>query len=163
MTEIIDVSDWLPSDDPEWMGTRGKVWLWDPDVEGLLWLFKAVRCKEQADGTTRCFGEDWAEWLAVQAAGHLQIPAAEVKLASWRGEHGVVSRSMLQDNDGHRLADRLEHGNELLQAVDPAYDKERQREVAGYTLEAVWVALADVGVPLECRPPTLPQAAEDQL
>ncbi len=153
MTEIIDVSDWLPSYDPEWMGTRSKLWLVDPNVDDLLWLFKAVRCKEQADGTTRCFGEDWAEWLAVQAAVQLQIPAAEVKLASWQGQQGVVSRSMLQDGEGRRLADQLEHGNELLQAVDRAYDKERQREVAGYTLDAAWVALKDIGVPQECRPP----------
>lgn len=61
VAEIVDVSHWLPSEDPEWMGTRSKVWLWDPQVDGLLWLFKAVRCKAQADGSVRCFGEDWAE------------------------------------------------------------------------------------------------------
>lgn len=64
-----------------------------------------------------------------------------------------MSRSMLQDVEGRRLADQLEHGNELLQAVDPAYDKARQREVAGYTLDAAWAALEDIGVPQECRPP----------
>lgn len=153
MAEIVDVSDWPPSEEPEWMGTRSKVWLLDPQATDLLWLFKAVRCKEQANGSVRCFGEDWAEWLAVKAADHLQIPAAEVRLASWKGHHGVISRSMLRDANGQRVADRLEHGNELLQAVNPAYDKDQQREAVGYTLEAVWGALDGIGVPKDCQPP----------
>lgn len=57
VTEVLDVSEWVPADDPEWMGTRWKVWLQDPEVEEMLWLFKAVRCKNLTDGTRRCFEE----------------------------------------------------------------------------------------------------------
>lgn len=62
---------------------------------------------------------------------------------------------MLRDTEGRRVADRLEHGNELLQAVDPAYDKDQQREAVGYTLGAVWAALDGLGVPQECHAPVL--------
>jgi hypothetical protein len=89
MTDVIDVSAWQPSEVPEeWMGTRAKVWLEEPDT-GTPWLFKAVRCKELPDGRVRCFGEDWAEWLAAQAAGHLDLPVATVRLAVRAGRWGV--------------------------------------------------------------------------
>lgn len=160
MTTVIDVSSWTPEEDPEWMGTRTKVWLRDPefwveDPKGpkLLWLFKAVRCKELQDGTRRCFEEDWAEWLATELASHLGIPAAQVQMARWTGMDGILSRSLLRDERGRRLADKLEHGNELLQAADPTYDKDQHGQAVGYTLDAVWAALESVGIPPGCAPP----------
>lgn len=153
MTDVIQVSHWIPAEEPEWMGTRWKVWLEDPDVPDLLWLFKAVRCKQMPDGTRRCFEEDWAEWLATEVATHLGIPAAQVRMARWSGMDGIISRSLLQDDRGRPLADKLEHGNEMLQAADPTYDKAQHGQAAGYTLDAVWAALEGVGVPSGCDPP----------
>lgn len=162
MTAIIDVSSWTPAEEPEWMGTRTKVWLEDPreklgseapDVDKLLWLFKAVRCKDLPDGMRRCFEEDWAEWLATEIAFHLGVPAAQVRMASWSGMDGIISRSLLQDERGCRLAGKLEHGNELLQAADPTYDKDQHGQAVGYTLEAVWTALEPVGIPPGCELP----------
>jgi hypothetical protein len=153
VTEIVDVTGWVPAEDPEWMGTRWKVWLKDPQVEGLLWLFKAVRCKELPDGSRRCFEEDWAEYLATRLACRLGLPAAPVRLARWSRMNGIISRSLLQDDDGEVVADSLEHGNELLQAADPTYDKDQRGHATGYTLDAVLGALDGVGVPPACRPP----------
>ena len=153
MTDVIDVSAWQPSEVPEeWMGTRAKVWLKEPDT-GTPWLFKAVRCKELPDGRVRCFGEDWAEWAAAQAAGHLDLPVATVRLADRAGRWGVVSRSVLRDDRGEVVADFLEHGNELLQARHSTYAKDQWREAAGYTLDAVWASLEGIGVPEACAPP----------
>jgi len=133
------------------MGTRWKVWLEDPLDPDVLWLFKAVRCKELPDGSTRCFEEDWAEWLAAELAGHLGIPAARVRLARWTDRDGVISRSLLVDHEGRPIADRLEHGNELLQAADPTYDKDQHGPAVGYNLDAVWTALHGIGVPEGCE------------
>lgn len=150
--EIVDVDRWKPAEDPEQMGTRWKTWLEEPGADEVLWLFKAVRCKQLHDGTIRCFEEDWAEWLATELAGHLGVPAAPVRLAR-RGERdGVITRSLLVDSHGRALADRLEHGNELLQAADPTYDKDQHGQAVGYNLDAVWLALAGVGVPTGCSP-----------
>ena len=93
------------------MGTRWKVWLedprgnlWveDPEVPKLLWLFKAVRCKDLPDGTRRCFEEDWAEFLATEIATHLGMPAAQVRMAYWSGMDGILTLdALIANTDRH--------------------------------------------------------------
>lgn len=145
---IIDVSEWPEGDEPERMGTRGKEWLVEPDTDPEVpWLFKAIRCKDLPKRGRRCFDEDWAELLATEAAGMLGVPAAEVRLAVRHEDRGVISRSLLVDVDGTSLADGLTHGNELLQAQDPRYDKDQVREAVGYTLNTVWQALDGISAP----------------
>jgi hypothetical protein len=49
----------------------------------------------------------------------------------------------------HLLDHELIHGNELLQRLNPAYDKTQTREAAGYTLGAVWEVLGAFRPPPE--------------
>lgn len=144
--EIHDVTEWPSVDDDEQMGTRPKAWLERPGTEEL-WLFKGVRCVTLQDGATRCFGEDWAEKLATVAAGALGLPAATIELAVRNDQAGVISRFLLVDENGTRRAEKLDHGNELIQAFDPTYDRDQQREAVGYTLDAVWRALEGIAPP----------------
>ena len=119
--EVIDASKWdVVSEEP--MGSKAKRWLLAPD--GVRWLFKQVRLKEDASGALRVFGEDWSEKLAAEVAHAFGLAAARVQLAVRHGQRGALSRSALPD-EGHDLV----HGNELLQRMDPAYDKARKREV----------------------------------
>lgn len=93
----------------------------------------------------REFGEDWAEKLAAEFAASLGMPAASVDLGTRHGRRGALSNSVLPDG-GYDLADyELVHGNELLQRLDPAYDKTQTREASGYTLDAVWEVLTPYG------------------
>ena len=63
---------------PEWieqMGSKPKFWFRRPD-DGQQWLFKFSR-----EGT----GEDWAEKIAAEIAGMLDISAPGVELAVFDG------------------------------------------------------------------------------
>jgi hypothetical protein len=146
MFPIHDVTAWPSVDDDEQMGTRPKAWLERPGTNEL-WLFKGVRCVTLQDGSTRCFGENWAEKLATVAAAALGLPAATIELAIRDGQAGVISRFLLVDAEGNRRAEKLDHGNELIQAFDPTYDRDQQREAVGYTLDAVWRALEGIAPP----------------
>lgn len=153
-TAVRDVWTWSVGDEPEDMGTRGKEWLVEPDTQPEIpWLFKAVRRKVLQDGRVRYFGEDWAELLATEAAKMLGIPAAHVELAVRNQECGVISRSLLVDADGCSIADSLDHGNELLQARNPRYDKAQTWEATGYTLDAVWGVLNGIAAPADTPSP----------
>jgi hypothetical protein len=118
MFPIHDVTAWPPVDDDEQMGTRPKAWLERPGTNEL-WLFKGVRCVTLQDGSTRCFGENWAEKLATVAAAALGLPAATIELAIRDGQAGAISRFLLVDAEGNRRGEKLDHGNELIQAFDP--------------------------------------------
>lgn len=144
---VWNVTDWWPAEDPDDIGAREKIWLEDPWAEGVEWLFKAIRCKTLHNGEEQCFGEDWAEKLATEAAGMLGVPAVQIELAERGMQRGVASRLMLVQSDGTRVADNLVLGNELLQAVDPLYDKSQRGEAVGYTLAAVRRALQGIGAP----------------
>ena len=134
----VDVDRWVEDagriqDEP--LGTKTKFWVRGPD--GAQWLFKAARV--DADRTV---GEDWSEWLVCRLAGVLGVPAALVEPATHTGRRGIVSRSVLSPGT------RLDHGNELLQRVDPAFDASRRRhnppsghpELEGQTAFDVWAA-----------------------
>jgi len=113
------------------MGSKAKMWLRSPNDE--LWLFKSVRGDAER-------AEDWPEKAASELAAAFVIPAARVELAVRDGERGVISLSVTRGLD-------LVHGNELLFAQDPQYEKDQPRPAEGYSLAAVRAALAD------CAPP----------
>lgn len=117
-----------PADEP--MGTKEKEWVRDADAHP--WLFKRARSPE---GAVR--GEDWAECLVHALAGLIGVPSACVCPARRGDARGILSRSFLTEGE------QLEHGNELLAAEDPTYDKENARN-PGYTVTAVHGVLSDV-------------------
>jgi len=120
------------ADEP--LGTKDKFWVQEKD--GTRWLFKFAREKQ---GVVR--GEDWAEWLVHGLANLIGVPTACVRPATAHGSRGIVSRSVVGSDQ------RLEHGNELLAGVDPAYDMQVSRRNPGYTVAAVKASLDGVGAP----------------
>jgi len=135
-TADLDDAAWIRVDDAEEpLGTKDKFWVQQSD--GTKWLFKLVREKF---GVVR--GEDWAEWLVHGLANLMGVPTACVRPATWNGRRGIISRSVVTADQ------RLEHGNELLARVDPAYDVEAFRRNLGYTVGAVRMSLEGVGAPL---------------
>lgn len=140
---VIDVTTWRALR-PEELGTKRKQWLEHPS--GGRWLFKVVRAKAMGTGELRVFGEDWSEKVAREIGLLLGVPVPEVHLAHRTTAAGEVQRgSLVRSFLGGDEA--LAHGNELLGRADPSYDRHRTREVTGYTLEAVWVALDGFGPP----------------
>jgi hypothetical protein len=130
--DVIDVTSWRPSHE-EAMGSKAKMWLTSP--EGELWLFKHVRGVEER-------AEDWPEKVASELAKVFGIPAAHVEFADRDGKRGVISLSITRGMD-------LVHGNELLFAQDPQYEKTKRAPEYGYNLAAVSAALADCSPPLD--------------
>lgn len=125
------------------LGSKPKQWLEAPD--GVQWLFKVARTKTVA-GEMRVFGEDWSEKAAREIGLLLGIPVPEVQLAHRTTAAGKLERGSLVRNFLHQ-GEALAHGNELLARADPNYDRDRTREVVGYTLDAVWAALDGYGPP----------------
>ncbi len=145
--ESINVDGWFPEGAgniaAEPLGGKDKFWITGPD--GSRYLFKFARC--DPDGTN-VRGEDWAEWAVHQLAQLIGVPTAVAVPATFRGRRGILSRALW------RTPEQLIHGNELLAKVDPGYDAAEPRQNAGYTVEAVHVALADVAAP-QGAPPIL--------
>lgn len=125
-------ADGEPDEEP--MGTKEKGWVHDAD--GRPWLFKEARSKH---GVVR--GEDWAECVVHALAGLIGVPSPCVCPARRDGARGILSRSFLTEGE------QLEHGNELLAAEDPLYDKKNARN-PGYTVTAVHNVLSDVSPPI---------------
>lgn len=122
------------------MGTKEKFWALLPD-DGRRWLFKKSRIGE-ADGVVR--GEDWAEWLVHHLATLLGVPTALVRPATYKGERGIVSQSVLRSD-----REELVHGNSLLSASAPDYSQSTKGENPGYTPDAVMIALEDTMAPVD--------------
>jgi hypothetical protein len=136
---VVDASQWAVLDD-EPMGSKAKEWLLPPSTD-RPWLFKEVR--RERHGLERVLGEDWTEKVAAELAALLGVATATVQLAQREGRRGILSRHLLPDRK--RLT--LVHGNELLQARDPQYDRDRRGEAPGYTLEAALEVLGSYGAP----------------
>ena len=135
------------AEQPEQMGSKDKFWYTD-ERRGLC-LFKYTR-----PGT----GEDWAEKIAEELCGLLDLPHARYELAECGGERGVITPSLL--NKGERLIP----GNELLvAAADPAHARDTTIRVREHTLGAVAGILTDsqVRLPLGFSWPTGVETAWD--
>jgi hypothetical protein len=121
----LDNGVWARVDEAEEpLGTKDKFWVQDTD--GTRWLFKFGR---QKHGVVR--GEDWAEWLVHGLANLMGVPTACIRPATSSGQRGIISRSVVESDQ------RLEHGNELLARINPAYDVKAARQNAGYTVDAI--------------------------
>src|SRR3989338_2639123 len=118
---------------PAWieqMGSKPKFWFRQPDDE-QQWLFKFSR-----EGT----GEDWAEKIAAEIAGILDISAPGVELAEFSGRRGSISRSFVRQREGWNLI----HGNELLGDYVPGYRRELVFHQSEHTLTNILTVLGRI-------------------
>lgn len=88
----------------EQLGTKFKFWY--SDSQHGLTLFKEGR-----PGT----GENWAEKIACEVAGLIDLPHAHYEFARYEGKEGVISPTIVTQNW------RLVHGNELLATIIKGY------------------------------------------
>ena len=123
---IIEVlPQWTPQ--PEDMGSKEKFWFAWPEENEAYWLFKYPRVGR---------GEHWAEKIAAEVAGLLEVSFARVELAVFRGDRGSAAETIA----GNYL--ELVHGNEVLENAFPPYDsKDRNFHLSDHTLENIWLAL----------------------
>lgn len=141
----VDVDAWieqaregpLSASTEEPLGSKDKFWLSDPG--GDTWLFKFARTSGKDRWVS---GEDWAEVAAVQLARLINIPTAAVRLGTSDGRRGLLSRNLVPSGG------KLEHGNELLSAIDLQYEGGRSNENNRYTVVAVERSLRSVEPPL---------------
>ena len=115
---------------PEWieqMGSKRKFWFRQLDDE-QQWLFKFSR-----KGT----GEDWAEKIAAELAGIFEMSAPGVELAVFDGHRGSISRSFVLQREGWDLI----HGNELLAAYVPGYERDLVFRQSQHTLDNILTVL----------------------
>lgn len=107
----------------EQLGTKPKFWFLR---DGHEWLFKEARPNT---------GEDWAEKIAAEVAAQIQVDAANVELAQFRGRRGSASKSFINRN-----TDNLVHGNELLGRIT-GYDRNKRQRQSDHTLENIMAAI----------------------
>ncbi len=110
------------TDCDEPLGSKAKAWV---RYEGSSWLFKFPRAS----------GEHWAEKLAAQIAGLLELPHAQVELATLQGVPGVASRDILLRGES------LVHGNELLCTLIQDYDRDKRWKQIDHSLANIWEAI----------------------
>lgn len=147
MFEELDLARWRTTGE-EWLGTKEKRWVLDPE-EGL-WLWKKSGQNLDAAGAPFLKGDDWSECVATAVARALGLPCAEVHLARWGDDLGVVSRCFyrrqMSDDVPEDLPDeQFRLGNELLASIGVEGRNDRDR--AGYTPEAVARSLEHVAAP----------------
>ena len=120
---------------PDWvlqseeMGGKAKFWYRPPGENETAWLFKFPR-----ENT----GEHWAEKVAAEVAGLLDIPCARVELAAFQGVRGSATVSFISGNQ------QLFHGNQILARHVGDYDPDRKFGQSRHTLENIWLALEGV-------------------
>ena len=110
---------------PEDMGGKRKFWYRQPEEDDIPWLFKYPRGDS---------GEHWAEKIAAEVAGLLEITCAPVQLATFQGVMGSSSRSFLTENQ------QLFHGNQVLARIMADYDLSRRFNQSNHTLENIRIA-----------------------
>ena len=127
--EAIDPEVTPDLEDPlvdEHMGSKEKFWY--RDREGVWWLFKYPR---------KNTGEHWAEKVAAEVAGRLEIPHGRVELAIRDGSPGTVSESFVDESQGQELV----HGNQAPDETVSEYDPKKRFRQSDHTLENIWLAL----------------------
>ena len=130
-------SDFYPIEgvQPEWvlqpedMGGKAKFWYQKPGENEVAWLFKYPRTNS---------GEHWAEKVASEVAGLLEIPCARVELAVFQGINGSAAESFISNGQ------QLWHGNQILAHRLENYDIDRTFGQSRHTLKNIWLALERV-------------------
>jgi len=117
--------------EPEGMGTKQKFWYREPVDGGREWLFKYPR-----ENT----GEHWAEKIAAEVAGVLEIRHARVELAEFQEQRGSVSESFISEDQD------LFHGNQLLERTTDGYDPTVRRRQSDHSFENIWNSFGSVFV-----------------
>lgn len=119
------------------LGTKRKFWFRGADGEQTL--FKAEQ---------RGTGEDWAEKIVCELAELLGLPHVHYELAhdSVADVPGVVCKTCTPDPR------ELVMGNQLMQAIDPAYPHGRRYKVREHTVETVLSVVSSL------KPPIAPYA-----
>ena len=112
----------------EQLGSKNKFWY---ESDGDRWLFKEAREIVEGEFT----GEDWSEKLAAEIASVLQIPAARVELAEYRGRRGSASKRFLNSAN-----QSLVHGNEILSGMIVGYDRDKKLHQHDHTLANIVAA-----------------------
>ena len=112
--------------DPEDMGSKKKFWFQFPQDPDDYWLFKFP--KENT-------GEHWAEKIAAEIAGLLDIECAQVELATFSNEQGSVCKAFT--GDGRELV----HGNQMLARFIRDYDPEATFRHSGHTLANILMVM----------------------
>jgi hypothetical protein len=144
---VVDVSAWEVLSIEE-MGSKPKFWLLDRNAPpGKRWLFKHRHRPS--------VGDDWAEKVAAEVAGSLELPHATVELAVFQGKPGIISKDLIGSAERRELV----LGNNLLVEADPTYPQAHRYHVAEHTIDRVFAAVgADyIGLPESC--PTDPAIA----
>jgi hypothetical protein len=121
---IIEVPDDADQSNED-MGTKYKFWYRHPELGRCL--FKQARANT---------GEDWAEKLTAELAQKLNLPHVRYELASFKGQPGSISQSMLPQNA------ILQHGNEILASLAPSYPAAETYGVRQHTLDLVIQAIS---------------------
>lgn len=123
----------LLADSPEvieQLGSKPKFWFRIPgDVQP--WLFKFTREKT---------GEDWSEKIASELAKLLNIPAAQVELATFMDKRGCASRSFVETKKGFELI----HGSEVMAGRILGYEKEKQWGQSDHSIENIIAAVEQI-------------------
>jgi hypothetical protein len=107
----------------EYLGTKEKFWL---KFDGKLQLLKFGR-----EGT----GENWAEKVACEVCGLLNLPHAHYDFAVYRGQLGVLTPTMIE------AGSRLVLGNEVIDSAAKKFDGTRFYKYRGHTVSRVIAAL----------------------
>jgi hypothetical protein len=115
---------------PEWvleqeaMGSKDKFWYRSED--GTDWLFKYPQANT---------GQHWAEKIAAEVAGCLEVLHARVELALFQGVRGSATESFARDGR------ELYHGNQVLAGYVLDYDPGKQFRQSDHTVENVFSAM----------------------
>lgn len=118
---------------PEEMGSKRKGWV-QVGTDSTPWLFKHARL---SNGEVA--GEHWAEKIAAELAGLLEIPHAQVELATLDGAVGCISRRFAELScPGTELI----HGNDLLAGAVLGYDRLGRRAQPDHTIENIAKAVS---------------------
>jgi hypothetical protein len=147
----LDVTDWEVVGFEQMGSKPNKRWLLEPGTteaahgDRVKWLFKP-RTTQKDPGGAFPKGDDWAEKVAGEIAQAMQVPAASIELARRGPSLGIVSGDVSVGRD-------LVLGNVVLFQCDPAYPKGERRGVRGYTVQAIYDALRQLGVQPPPRSP----------
>lgn len=109
----------------EQMGSKTKYWVDLPDRSDQ-WLFKYTR-----KNVWGFAGEHWSEKIAAEVAALIDLPHAEVELATLQGHPGALSRKFPElNNPGTALV----HGNVLMPLLVHGYDADKRYGQSDHTL-----------------------------